>query len=86
MSEDSGRDRVNLPRRGGVIAKYQELAHVGVQLAVTVGLIEASMSSGDGWPEEVKENFREKADQAVEQLEGLIREFLVFGEAYDEVD
>jgi len=44
------------------------------------------MSSGDGWPEEVKENFREKADQAVEQLEGLIREFLVFGEAYDEVD
>lgn len=63
------------------VADFRDIAQAGAELAVTVGIIEAAVDQNA--PEEVKENFQDKVDEAVEQLQTEILEFIQFGEAYD---
>jgi len=54
---------------------------------VCVGLIEISMElQGENWPEEVKDNFREKVEQTLEAIRMVQAEFVQFGEALDHDD
>lgn len=65
------------------MADFRDVASAGVELAVTVGIIEAAT---DGAPDEVKENLVEKVDGVVEYLHDQVLEFQQFGEAYDPED
>lgn len=61
-----------------------DIAHASAELAVVVGIIEGTINSGEGqWPDQVKQNFEEKVDTLVENLQNEIVEFYEFGHALD---
>jgi hypothetical protein len=64
------------------MADYRDVAMAGVELAVTVGIIEAAVDEPNV-PDEVKENLEEKVAAVVEYLHSEVQEFQQFGEAYD---
>ena len=67
-----------------LIASYSDIAHISAELAVTIGLIDASQHLDDAWPEEVKGNFQEKVDMLSQHLQNELVEFMAFGQALDE--
>lgn len=68
------------------IAGYQEIAMTAVELAVTVGIMEAAIKNNEDLPEYVSENFDAKVQEIVEQLHGEIIEFQNFAEHFDRGD
>lgn len=64
------------------MSDYRDVAMASVELAVTIGIIEAALDQGA--PDDVKENFVEKVDALVEHLHSEVIEFQQFGEAYDD--
>lgn len=67
------------------MSDFRDVAAVGVELAVTVGIIEAAVEQGTV-PDHVKENLEEKTTEVVNYLHGQVLEFQRFGEAYDDGD
>lgn len=68
------------------MADYRDVARAGAELAVVVGIIESAVENNPDTPEEVKENFTQKTNEVVANLERELQEFLEFGEAYDRED
>lgn len=57
------------------------LNNAAIDLLVTIGLIESVM---ERYPEHVQENFREKVIEVIKIVDDETREFIGFGEAYDD--